>query len=226
MSSKCDPHLGAKVRAHLLEKGIETPIAPTGLAEDEKIDLIESRMRDVMIALGLDIEDDSLAETPKRVAKMYVKELFWGLDPDKFPKCTTVQNKMGYNAMVIERCTVKSSCEHHLIYFGTAHDPDGLGAWVAYIPNEKVLGLSKLNRIVSYFAHRPQIQERLTEQVFHALQYILETEDVAVLIKSQHFCVLARGVEDENSYTVTSKLGGAFYHDPTTRSEFMSLCRS
>ena len=172
-----------------------------------------------MQALGLDLSDDSLEETPKRVAKMYVNEVFWGLDYDAFPKCTTVNNKMHYNEMVTERyIIVMSNCEHHFVQI------DGL-ATVAYVPEQKVLGLSKINRIVEYFAKRPQIQERLTEQVFHALTYILETEDVAVMIDAKHYCVASRGVEDTGSSTVTCKLGGGFKTDPAARAEFLSIAR-
>jgi GTP cyclohydrolase I len=170
-----------------------------------------------MLVLGLDLDDDSLAETPNRVAKMYVNEIFWGLDWDAFPKCTTVDNKMKYDEMVIERnINVQSNCEHHFVVI------DGK-ATVAYIPKKKVLGLSKMNRIVEYFAKRPQIQERLTEQIYHALQFILETDDIAVLIDAQHYCVKSRGVEDVGSSTITSKLGGEFKTDQAVRAEFMNL---
>ena len=170
-----------------------------------------------MRILGLDLSDESLIETPKRVAKMYVNEIFWGLDYEAFPKCTTVDNKMKYDEMVIERnVNVQSNCEHHFVVI------DGL-ATVGYIPNQKVLGLSKINRIVEYFSKRPQIQERLTEQIYHALQYILETDNVAVVINAQHYCVKSRGVEDVGSSTVTSKLGGCFKVDPSVRAEFMNI---
>jgi GTP cyclohydrolase I len=167
--------------------------------------------------LGLDLTDDSLIDTPKRVAKMYVNEIFWGLDYDAFPKCTTVDNKMKYDEMVVERgINVQSNCEHHFVVI------DGK-ATVGYIPNQKVLGLSKINRIVEYFSKRPQIQERLTEQVYFALQYILETDNIAVVIDAQHYCVKSRGVEDVGSSTVTSKLGGVFKSDPAVRTEFMNI---
>jgi GTP cyclohydrolase I len=151
---------------------------------------------------------------------MYVDEIFFGLDWRNFPKCTTVENKMGYSSMVIERnINVQSNCEHHFVIIdGRAH--------VAYIPKKKVLGLSKINRIVEYFSKRPQIQERLTEQIFYALSYILETEDIAVLIHAKHYCVKSRGVEDVNSDTVTSKLGGVFLTNSATRSEFMRAVNS
>ena len=218
--TKTDPELGQKVHQHLVAMGVETPMNPNYLDRKEKIDLIEKHMYQIMNALGLDLSDDSLIETPKRVAKMYVNEIFWGLDYEAFPKCTTVDNKMKYNEMVVERnVNVQSNCEHHFVVI------DGL-ATVAYVPNNKVLGLSKINRIVEYFSKRPQIQERLTEQIYHALQFILETDNVAVMIDAQHYCVKSRGVEDTGSSTVTSKLGGGFKTDPALRNEFLSIARS
>jgi len=217
--NKCDPELGRQVHEYLVKMGVETPTVDNGLSRTDKVEIIERKFRDIMEALGLDLSDDSLMDTPKRVAKMYVGEVFWGLDYEAFPKCTTVANKMGYDEMVVERnVNVQSNCEHHFVII------DGL-ATVAYVPNEKVLGLSKINRIVEYFSKRPQIQERLTEQVFHTLCYILETEDVAVMIDAQHYCVKSRGVEDTGSSTVTCKLGGGFKTDPAARAEFLSIAR-
>ena len=215
--TKTDPELGLKIHEHLVKCGVETPVVDNGLSRTEKIDLIEENFVEVMKTLGLDLRDDSLVDTPKRVAKMYVNEIFWGLDYEAFPKCTAVENKMEYSSMVIERnINVQSNCEHHFVVI------DGLGT-VAYIPNKKVLGLSQLNRIVEYFSKRPQIQERLTEQVYYALQYILNTDDIAVLVEAQHYCVKSRGVEDVGSSTITSKLGGAFFEDARLRAEFMQL---
>ena len=219
--TKCDPELGLKVHEHLVKVGVETPIKETGQVIDRKgkIDIIESLFTDIMKTLGLDLTDDSLIETPKRVAKMYVNEIFWGLDYEAFPKCTTVDNKMHYNEMVVERnVNVQSNCEHHFVVI------DGL-ATVAYVPKQRVLGLSKINRIVEYFSKRPQIQERLTEQIFHTLQFILDTEDVAVLIDAQHYCVKSRGVEDTGSSTVTVRLGGGFKNHPEVRNEFYQIAR-
>lgn len=216
---KTDPVLGQLVHQHLVAMGVETPMKPNNLSRTDKIAIIETKFRDIMEALGLDLEDDSLIETPKRVAKMYVGEIFWSLDFEAFPKCTTVDNKMKYDEMVVERnINVQSNCEHHFVVI------DGL-ATVAYVPKQKVLGLSKINRIVEYFSKRPQIQERLTEQIFHALQFILETDDVAVMIDAQHFCVKSRGVEDAGSSTITSKLGGGFKSDPAARAEFYQIAR-
>lgn len=215
--TKCDPELGLQVHKHLVSCGVETPCFGNSLDRKEKIERIEKSFHDIMYTLGLDLTDDSLIDTPKRVAKMFVNEIFWGLDYEAFPKCTTVDNKMHYDEMVVERnVNVQSNCEHHFVVI------DGV-ATVAYIPNQKVLGLSKINRIVEYFSKRPQIQERLTEQVYHALQYILETDNIGVVIHAQHYCVKSRGVEDTGSSTITSKLGGVFKSDPNVRTEFMRL---
>ena len=216
---KCDPELGRKVDEYLKSKGVNTPMTAVTLTNEQKIDNIENLFGAIMQTLGLDLNDDSLIETPKRVAKMYVNEIFWGLDPNNFPKCTVIENKMGYDEMVIERdITMMSNCEHHFVTIdGKAH--------VAYIPKTKVLGLSKINRIVEYFARRPQVQERIAEQVYHALCYILDTEDVAVVIEGVHYCVKQRGVEDHSSFTMTAKLGGCFKTEADCRAEFMSLIR-
>ena len=218
--TKTDPDLGRRVHEHLVKMGVETPVVDNGLSRTEKIDSIEKHFIEIMKVLELDLNDDSLVDTPKRVAKMYVNEIFWGLDYEAFPKCTAVDNKMKYDEMVIERnINVQSNCEHHFVVI------DGV-ATVAYIPNEKVLGLSKLNRVVEYFAKRPQIQERLTEQVYHALSYILDTENIGVIVDAQHYCVKSRGVEDVGSSTITSKLGGCFKNDLAVRNEFMNIVNS
>lgn len=214
---KTDKELGKKVGEYLMQKGVETPFA-----KDRKIpkhSVIESAFAIVMQELGLDLLDDSLKDTPKRVAKMYIDEIFYGLNYDNFPKCTAVENKMNYNAMVIERnISVQSNCEHHFVII------DGACA-IGYIPNEKVIGLSKLNRIVKFFSKRPQIQERLTEQIFYALEYILDTSNIVVYIKATHYCVKSRGVEDANSDTITSKIGGVFNTDNAARNEFLNLIK-
>ena len=216
---KTDPDLGRRVHEHLVHVGVETPTVENNISRTDKIHIIERHFKSIMETMGLDLTDDSLIDTPKRVAKMYIGEIFWGLDYEAFPKCTAVNNKMKYNEMVVERnVNVQSNCEHHFIII------DGL-ATVAYVPNEKVLGLSKINRIVEYFSKRPQIQERLTEQIFHTLQFILETNDVAVMIDAQHYCVISRGVEDTGSSTVTVRLGGGFKNDPAARAEFLSIAR-
>jgi GTP cyclohydrolase I len=216
---KCDPELGQQVHEHLSSLGVETPSVLQTWSAKKKITYISKRFEDIMETLGMDLTDDSMSESPDRVAKMYVNELMWGLDPANFPKCTVVDNKMGYDEMVLEKgIQVISLCEHHFqTIAGTA--------CVAYIPDKKVLGLSKLNRVVEYFARRPQIQERLTEQVYHALSFILDTPNVAVVIDAEHFCVKARGIQDPHSSTITSKLGGGFKENPALRAEFMHLIK-
>jgi GTP cyclohydrolase I len=220
--TKIDPVLGAEIHQHLLKMGVETPMNfdKLNVEAETKIDIIQKHMTAVWETMGCDLSDDSLADTPKRIAKMLVLELNWGMLPDNFPKCTTVDNKMKYDEMVVERnVNVMSTCEHHGVVI------DGL-ATVGYIPKQKVLGLSKINRIVEYFSKRPQIQERLTEQIYYALQYILETDDIAVVINAQHYCVKSRGVEDTGSSTITCKLGGGFKTDAALRKEFMDLHNS
>jgi len=216
--TKTDPILGKLVEENLKTLGIHTPTTEKlNISEQDKIAIIEPLMRDVMTFLGLDLKDDSLIDTPKRVAKMYVLEKFWGLKPDNFPKVTTIENKMKYDEMVVERgIRVMSDCEHHLVQI------DGL-ATLAYIPKNKVLGLSKMNRIVEYFSRRPQVQERLTQQIAETLKFILETDDIAVAVKARHYCVISRGVEDQNSETVTSYISGSFKSNPTVRAEFMAI---
>ena len=217
--TKTDPVLGKKVHEHLMSVGVETPVIDNGLSRKEKIDKIQSNFNEIATTLGLDLNDDSLIDTPKRVAKMYVNEIFWGLDYAAFPKVTVVDNKMEYNEMVVEKgISVQSYCEHHFVNI------DGL-ATVGYIPNNKVLGLSKMNRVVEYFSRRPQIQERLTEQIYHALSFILETDNVALTIDAKHFCVKSRGVEDTECSTVTSRLGGNFKAHPEVRAEFLALLK-
>lgn len=216
---KTDARLGKTVHEYLVSKGVETPMneSVNNVSNLEKKSIIEDAFSDIMKGLGLDLNDDSLMETPARLAKMYVDELYWGLDYDNFPKCTAIENKMGYDEMIIEKnITSMSTCEHHFVTI------DGK-AKVAYIPNKIVLGLSKLNRIVEFFSRRPQVQERLTEQIYHTLVFILGTEDVAVVIEGVHYCVKSRGVQDYNSSTTTSKLGGKFRENPSLRSEFLSL---
>ena len=214
---KTDKKLGYEVRKYLIKKGVETPIVDVKLGRDEKIDLIRANMRTIIEVLGLDTKDDSISGTAARVGKMYVDELCAGMDYERFPAVTRFDNKMGYNQMVLQKdITFHSMCEHHFVNF------HGL-AQVAYIPNGNVVGLSKLNRVVNFFARRPQVQERLTEQVFRALQLILGTDNVAVYMECDHFCVKARGVEDVNSSMVTSRLGGAYFDIPEARSEFMSI---
>lgn len=195
---------------------IETPLKADAFAisEEEKMKRIEKNFREIMETLGLDLSDDSLKGTPERVAKMYVKEIFSGLDPANKPKIALFENKYQYNQMLVEKdITFYSNCEHHFVpIFGKAH--------LAYISNGRVIGLSKLNRIVQYFAKRPQVQERFTMQIANELKAVLGTEDIAVLIDAKHLCVSSRGVQDINAATITSFYGGKF-QDEATRQEFL-----
>ena len=203
------------VRDTLIELGLETPLVDSPLSQQQKYERIKSMMTEVIGTLGLDLTDDSLCETPHRIAKMYVYEVFSGLDYSNFPKLSVIENKMGVDEMVkVSDISLTSTCEHHFITI------DGL-AQVAYIPNNKIIGLSKINRIVRFFAQRPQVQERLTQQVLVALQTLLETDDVAVSITATHYCVKSRGVMDVNTNTSTTALGGAFKTNPNTRAEFL-----
>ena len=203
------------VRAALQARGLETPRVENGLSRSQKYERIRDSFTTIAETLGLDLEDDSLQETPHRIAKMYVDELFGGLDYHAFPKISVIDNKMKVEEMVlVDNIDLTSTCEHHFVIIdGTAR--------VAYIPGERIIGLSKINRIVRFFAQRPQVQERLTQQVLVALQTLLETEDVAVTIDAVHYCVKARGVMDSNSSTRTTALGGAFKADASTRGEFL-----
>ncbi len=203
------------VRDALVAKGLETPILPTTLSNEEKYQKIKSAMTEVVTTLGLDLTDDSLAETPHRIAKMYVNEIFGGLNYENFPSISVIDNKMSVDEMVkVSDISLVSTCEHHFVTIdGFAH--------VAYIPKDKILGLSKINRIVRFFAQRPQVQERLTQQILVAIQTLTETENVAVSINATHYCVKSRGVMDVSSSTSTTALGGSFKANPQTRAEFL-----
>lgn len=185
------------------------------LSEEQKIEKIQFHFAEIMQTLGLDMSDDSLKGTPKRVAKMYVKEIFGGLHPDRKPNMSTFENKYKYNQMLIEKdIVVYSTCEHHFLpIVGRAH--------IGYISNGNVIGLSKMNRIVEYYAKRPQVQERLTMQIVRAMQKAMGTEDVACVIDAKHLCVNSRGIKDIESSTITSELGGVFKTNEITRKEFL-----
>ncbi len=219
---KANGELGQKVRKHLESKGLETPMTElVNRPAQDKIDTIVPHFQAIMETLGLDLGDDSLEDTPNRVAKMYVNEIFWGLDYNKFPKCTAIENKMDYqHSFVLERnVNIQSNCEHHFVVI------DGF-ATVAYIPNKKVLGLSKLNRIAEFFAKRPQVQERLTNQIKETIAFIAETDDVAVYIDAKHYCVKSRGIQDTGSSTVTLAVGGVFAEEQSDiRREFLAIAR-
>jgi GTP cyclohydrolase I len=207
-----DNHIGSKTA---------TPLRPDAfvLSDEEKTERIQRDFANIMHTLGLDLTDDSLKGTPKRVAKMMVKELFGGLHPDREPSASTFENKYEYNQMLVEKnIDLHSTCEHHFLpIVGKAH--------VAYISSGKVIGLSKLNRIVDYYAKRPQVQERLTKQIVTHLQKALNTPDVACVIDARHMCITSRGIRDVNSSTVTAEYGGAFADNDRKREflEFINL---
>ena len=202
-----DDHFSENMNTPLRENAFD-------ISDNDKIKLIEQDVTNILQTLGMDLTDDSLKGTPKRVAKMFVNEIFSGLNPDNMPNPSTFENKYKYNEMLVEKnITLYSSCEHHLLpIVGRAH--------VAYISNGTVIGLSKMNRIVDYYAKRPQVQERLTIQVVKALQDALNTDDVACVIDAKHLCVNMRGIRDIESSTVTAEFGGAF-KKPNVKKEFL-----
>jgi len=203
------------VRDALIKHGLETPMIETGLSSEQKYERIKDLMTDVVQTLGLDLKDDSLTETPHRIAKMYVNEIFSGLDYHHFPKLSLIDNKMQADEMVkVSNIELISTCEHHFVTI------DGI-ANVAYIPANKIIGLSKINRIVRFFAQRPQVQERLTRQILVALQTLLKTQNVAVSVQATHYCVKSRGVMDSQSQTTTNALGGSFKENMQIRAEFI-----
>lgn len=205
-----------KVKEALMARGLETPLVDNGLSTEEKRERISALMSQMMETLGLDLRDDSLYKTPSRVGKMFVDELFCGLDYRNFPDITVIENKMQVDEMIkVKDISFTSTCEHHFMVI------DGV-AKVAYMPSNKIIGLSKINRIVRFFGRRPQVQERLTQQILVALQTILETKNVAVTITATHYCVKARGVQDPTSSTTTTALGGHFKTNPSSRHEFLT----
>jgi len=205
---------------HIPSESLDTPMRADAfhLSDEEKIDAIAGRFSEIMEILGLDLTDDSLKGTPYRVAKMFVKEFFYGLDPDQKPKMSVFNNTYQYGKFILEKdISVKSTCEHHFLpIIGKAH--------VAYVSNGKIIGLSKINRIVDYFARRPQVQERLTRQILEELKADLDTEDVIVMIDASHCCVTTRGIQDSDSTTVTLDYSGRF-EDYEARKEFMDAVR-
>lgn len=199
-----------------ISTNIETPLLQDAFikSDEEKIQNIQKHFEKIMTELGLDLSDDSLSGTPYRVAKMYVKELFYGLNPSKKPKLSIFENKYGYNKMLIEQnITIDSSCEHHFLPI-TGH------AHIAYIPNDKVVGLSKINRLVDYYAHRPQVQERLCLQILNSLKEALDTDNVIVVVSAKHLCVSSRGIKDKSSFTTTMEYDGLF-KESSYRNEFL-----
>ena len=226
---------GKKTQKNIVDKSIDnkfsraveiltnvrpSPTVDSDLSDLDKVEIIKKHFSEILKTLGLDLNDDSLKDTPKRIAKMYVNEIFSGLDSKNFPKITVIENKMGYDQMVcVQDIEVMSVCEHHF------QPIDGF-ATIAYIPNKKVIGLSKINRIAEFFAKRPQVQERLTKQIADCLEYVLSTPDVAVYIDAKHHCMTSRGVEDAESTAATCDLRGCFKDDAKTRAEFMNHCKS
>lgn len=207
------------VNGLILSNVRSSPVTPNNLSVDQKISRITEHFSEIMKTLGLDLKDDSLKDTPRRVAKMYVNEIFGGLHESHFPKITVLDNSMEYDQMVcVQDIEVISTCEHHF------QPIDGF-ATVAYIPAKKVIGLSKINRIVEYFSRRPQVQERLTKQIADCLEHILGTDNVAVHINAKHYCVISRGIQDTHSTTTTSDLRGDFKTRNETRTEFLKQCR-
>ena len=202
-----DNHIGTSVDTPMRDDAFD-------ISDDEKMAIIEDKFRDIMETMGLDLTDDSLRGTPHRVAKMFIKEIFYGLNPDNKPKISVFENKFKYNEMLVEKnINMNSTCEHHFLpIVGKAH--------VAYISNGEVIGLSKINRIVDYYSRRPQVQERLTVQIAEELRRILKTDDVAIIIDAKHMCVSSRGIQDESSSTVTAEYSGKF-KDKAVREEFL-----
>ncbi len=217
---KCDPILGEQIKKYLLYLGLETPMIESKYTEDEKVEKIKEHYLDIMKILGLDYTNDSMVDTPKRIAKLMVKETMYGLNYNYFPKIMTFENSFHDAGMVVEKgIKVNSLCSHHFV-------PTIGHAVIAYIPNKKILGLSKLNRCVDFFARRPQEQERFTMQLHATLNYILDTDDVAVYVDAKHLCVSWRGALDPDSKFVTAKLSGSFMNNSLLRNEFYSIARN
>lgn len=202
----------------ILEHVTPTPVVENTLPDEKKIEIIAEKFKEILTTLGLDLSNDSLHDSPNRIARMYVREVFKGLNAAHFPKITIIENDMKYDQMIVVRdVTILSTCEHHFVTI------DGR-ATIAYIPDRKVIGLSKINRIADFFSRRPQVQERLTKQIADCLTHVLETEHVAVHINARHYCVISRGVQDAQSTTITSDLRGDFKRRMETRNEFLSHC--
>lgn len=217
--AKTDAKLGQRIHEHLKTLGIENPIDFANV-KDFGVTSLEAVMSNVCKQIGLSATDPSTEGTPHRLAKMYKKELCWGLDYENFPACLITPNEGHVDGILCERnIAVKSLCEHHFMpVIGVAH--------IAYIPKDKLLGLSKFNRIVEFFSRRPQLQERLGEQILATLKLLLETEDVAVIVDAEHLCVKFRGIEDCGSSTITSLMSGKFRTEASARLELLSLIRS
>lgn len=224
---KTNPELGLKVKEHLKSKGLLNIEADNDFSREERINILEDKFKSIISVLGLNINDGNLRETPRRLAKLYVNELFGGLDWSKFPKCTSVDNEfVRYDSFVLVKdIRIVSVCSHHFMpFFGVKNNVFGPGCNIAYIPNKKVLGLSKLSRIVNFLGSRPNTQETLTAQIAETISFIAETEDVAVNINANHTCMSLRGANDGTANTETLFCKGRFLSNSQLRQEFLSTC--
>lgn len=224
--AQVDSSLGEKVRQHLISKGLETPLKPNSLTDDQKLDVIEQAWTTIFNTLGYDLSDDSLTESPRRIAKKILFDENSGLDYSQFPKCTTVENKMAAEDEFVMVKNIKfiSSCEHHAsIMYGAGKNYEGIT--IAYIPHDRVLGISKTARVAEFFCKRYTIQERTTNQILEAFKFILGTDNVAVYIEGKHTCMTARGINDPAAVTVTFAGDGLFKFDPNVRKEFLAQAR-
>lgn len=215
VNSRVNSELGEKVREMLLKEGIESPKSKNGYSDADKKAVIQKKMSEIMSIMGMDLSNDSLNQTPHRVAKMFTDEIFWGYDYNLFPDLMLANNDFGYNSMLIScNIPVKSMCEHHFMpIVGVAH--------IAYIPYKKVVGLSKLNRVVEFFSRRPQVQERLTKQIARTLCLLLG-DDIAVSLEAVHLCMTHRGVNQDGGSTTTNEMYGKFMDKPEVRQEFLN----
>lgn len=224
---KTNPELGLKVKEHLKSKGLLNIETDNDFSREERINILEDKFKSIISVLGLNINDGNLRETPRRLAKLYVNELFGGLDWSKFPKCTAVDNEfIRYDSFVLVKdIRIVSVCSHHFMpFFGVKNNVFGPGCNIAYIPNKKVLGLSKLSRIVNFLGSRPNTQETLTAQIAETISFIAETEDVAVNINANHTCMSLRGANDGTANTETLFCKGRFLSNSQLRQEFLSTC--
>ena len=224
---KTNSELGLKVKEHLKSKGLLNIEADNDFSREERINILEDKFKSIISVLGLNINDGNLKETPRRLAKLYVNDLFGGLDWSKFPKCTAVDNEfVRYDSFVLVKdIRIVSVCSHHFMpFFGVKNNVFGPGCNIAYIPNKKVLGLSKLSRIVNFLGSRPNTQETLTAQIAETISFIAETEDVAVNINANHTCMSLRGANDGTANTETLFCKGRFLSNSQLRQEFLSTC--
>lgn len=228
--SKTNASLGNQIRRHLTNLGLETPMVTnefTTLSSDDKVVEISKSWTTIMEILGLDLTDDSLVETPHRFGKMLINDLMWGLDYSKFPKCTAVINKMAApDEFVGVACAVNSICEHHILPIIPSGGISKPSIYIAYIPTNKVLGLSKMSRVAKFFGARPQVQERLTHQILEAIKFVTESNDVAVFASMAHLCMSIRGAEDASASTTTLAASGKFVTNSEIRREYLNIARA